>query len=259
MAPVPGVKDGIWHGIASFSQSVLCVDEPYNTKPIFQRVVLRALELLTSRMESIPFVQVGANDGVRADHIRPLVLSGKWRGILIEPAPIPYERLLANYKGINGLKFMQVAVSTTEGRMPFYYVDGDDGLSSFALDTILNHAPKYHDLEGMIRQLEVEARTLDSICDQHGIDPAVVAVDTEGTDDIVLKSFSLEKRKPKVVLFEHCHLSAERSAALKLLHDRHDALAIAHGTFEGGVVEFFEDIMSAARSNSAPRPGFDTL
>jgi FkbM family methyltransferase len=268
MTPVPGMVNGVWHGIASFSKSVLCLDEPYNTKAIFGRVVLEALELLTLRMGTVPFVQVGANDGVHADHIRPLVMSGKWHGILIEPAPIPFARLLDNYRGIEGLTFAPVAVSTTEGRLPFYYVEGDDGLSSFALDTILTHAPKYHDLKAMIRQLEVEAKTLDSICAEHGINPAVVAVDTEGTDDIVLQSFSLEERKPKLILFEHCHLSAERSATLRdrllsadyrLLHDRHDALAIADGVFEPAITDFFADIITIARTSFAPKPGLDTL
>lgn len=120
----------------------------------------------------------------------------------------------------------------------------------------------------MIRKFDVEARTLDSICDEHGIDPAVVAVDTEGTDDIVLQSFSLEQRRPKLILFEHCHLSAERSARLRdrllsadyrLLHDRHDALAIADGVFEPAITDFFADIISIARSSSPPKPGLDTL
>lgn len=119
MTTVPGMVDGVWHGIASFSQSVLCLDEPYNTKAIFGRVVLEALELLTSRMGNVPFVQVGANDGVHADHIHPLVMSGKWHGVLIEPAPNPFARLLENYRGREGLAFVQAAVSTTEGRLPF--------------------------------------------------------------------------------------------------------------------------------------------
>ena len=257
-----------WEGIASFSQSVLCLDEPFNTKAIFKRVVVRAMDLLTERLGSVPFVQVGANDGVHADHIRPFVLSGKWQGVLIEPAPVAFERLLQNYEGVHGLAFAQVAISTSAGPLPFYYVEGEDGLSSFALDTILTHAPKYDDLKSMIRELEVDVTTLDAICDDYAISPAVVAVDAEGTDDIVLQSFALEERKPNLILFEHCHLSAERSAALRdrllqaryrLIHDRHDALAIAEGTFERGVAEFFADIVATARNNRPPNDGNQRL
>jgi FkbM family methyltransferase len=247
-----------WRGIASFSQSVLCLKEAPETKFVFGQVVLQALEMLTAQLGDVPFVQVGANDGVHADHIHPLVMTGKWHGILIEPAPKAYERLLQTYRNVPGLAFVQLAVSTSETRLPFYYVEGDDGLSSLSVETILTHAPKYDDLKGMIREFEVEARTLDSICDAHNLSrPAVVAVDTEGTDDIVLQSFSIEERRPSLILFEHCHLSAERSAAVRdrvlaagyrLLHDRHDALAIAEGTFEDGVTEDFADAIETARA-----------
>lgn len=264
-----GVKGGRWRGIASFSQSVLCLKEPYNTKPLFGRVVVRACELLTSRLGSVPFVQVGANDGVHADHIFPFVRSGKWTGVLVEPAPIPFQRLRENYRDVAGLQFAQVAISPSEGRLPFYYVEGDDGLSSFSLDTILSHAPKYEDLQGMIRTLEVPTTTLDRLCDDHGIArPAVVAVDTEGTDDLVLQTFSIERRRPALILFEHCHLSADRSAALRhrltvagyrLIHDRHDALAVLEGTFEAAEIDFLADLISIARSNFPPDTGLDSL
>lgn len=255
-----GTRTRNWRGIASFSQSVLCLAERPEAKAVFGRVVRDALEILTAKLGRIPFVQVGANDGIHADHIHPLVMSGKWHGILIEPAPAAFERLLETYRGIEGLAFVQLAVSTSEGRLPFYYVEGDDGLSSLSLETILSHSPKYDDLGGMIRKLEAEARTLDSICDAHSLPrPAVLAVDTEGTDDIVLQSFSIEERRPSLILFEHCHLSRERSAALRdrllgagyrLLHDRHDALAIAAGTFEDRVVDGFADAITAARNGT---------
>lgn len=252
---------GEWRGIASFSQSVLCLDEPFNTKALFGLVVARAFEMLTGKLGNPSFVQVGANDGVSADHLHPFISAGRWRGVLVEPAPVPFERLLQTYRGIAGLQFMRSAISTTEGRLPFHFVDGEDGLSSFSLDTILAHAPKYDDLQGMIRTIEVDAETLDSLCDRAGVStPDIVAVDTEGTDDIVLQSFSLEARRPSLVLFEHCHLSAERSTALRdrieaadyrLIHDRHDALAIACGTFDQETTDFLAEVVSTARANKA--------
>ena len=261
----PGVVHGVWQGIASFSQSVFCLKEPYNTKPIFGRVVGRIFELLTEQLGRVEFVEVGANDGVSADHIHPFVKGGAWSGVLVEPAPIPFCRLKENYRGVQGLQFAQVAISTTNGVLPFYYVEGDDGLSSFSLDTILSHAPKYDDLRGMVRTLEVETTTLDAICERYGINPNVVAVDTEGTDDLVLESFSIEERRPHVVLFEHCHLSPERSTAVRdrllaaqyrLIHDRHDAIAVRSSTI--AEIEFLADIVERSRSNP-PKNGFNTI
>src|SRR3569623_2517104 len=132
-----------WRGIASFSHSVLCLKEAPETKFVFGQVVLQALEMLTAQLGDVPFVQVGANDGVRADHIHPLVMTGKWHGILIEPAPKAYERLLQTYRNVPGLAFVQRADSPSETRLPFYYDEGDDGLSSLSVDTNLTHVPKY--------------------------------------------------------------------------------------------------------------------
>jgi FkbM family methyltransferase len=250
-----------WRGIASFSQSVLCQREPFNTKVLFARVVARAFELITARQGTVQFVQVGANDGQSADHLHPFVASGRWRGLLVEPAPVPFERLAKTYAGMQGLQFIPRAIAASEGRLPFYFVEGEDGLSSFSLDTILSHAPKYQDLPGMIREISVETETLDALCDRAGLDrPDVVAVDTEGTDDIVLQSFSLEMRQPSLILFEHCHLPADRSRALvdrlkaanyRLIHDRHDALAIASGTFDEDTTMFMADMVALSRSNCA--------
>src|SRR3569623_1906296 len=150
MADNRDTRDRKWRGIASISQSVLCLKEAPETKVVFGQVVLQALEMLTAQLGNVPFVQIGANDGVHADHIHPLVKTVKWHGNLIEPAPKAYERLLQTYRNVPGLAFVQLAVSTSETRLPFYYVEGDDGLSSLSVDTNLTHAPKYDNLIGMI-------------------------------------------------------------------------------------------------------------
>ena len=258
MTEIAPAADRTWAGIASISQSVWCLKEPFNTKALFGRVVARVFELLTAQLGRVSFVQVGANDGLGADHLHPFVASGRWHGLLVEPAPGPFQRLLKTYEGVDGLTFLPVAISATEGRQPFYYVEGADGLSSFARDTILSHSPKYADLEGMIRCIEVETTALDKLCDRCGLSrPAVVAVDAEGMDDIVLHSFSIEERCPRLILFEHCHLSAERSSRLRdrllaadyrIVHDRHDVLAISRGTFDQATLDFLADIVATARS-----------
>lgn len=250
---------GEWRGIASISQSVLCLPEPKNTKALFGRVVARTLELLTDQLGTVRFVQVGANDGVSADHLHPFIASGRWQGILVEPGAEAHRRLRETYAGVPNLQMVSHAIWTEAGDLPFHVVEGEDGLSSFSLDTIMAHAPKYDDLASMIRTTTVRTETLDGLCDRLGMPrPDLVAVDTEGTDDIVLQSFSVEQRRPGLILFEHCHLSAERSAALRdrleaasyrLIHDRHDGLAIRNGLFDSGTTDFLADIIAVARAN----------
>lgn len=247
-----------WPGIASFSTSVMCRPEPHNVKPLFGLVAARAMALLTAARGRVSFVQVGANDGVAADHLNPFIRSGKWHGVLVEPGADAFARLREHYAGVAGLQFVQAAIWTEAGRRPFYLVEGEDVLSSFDLDTIMAHAPKYDDLAGMVRTVEVETETLNGLCDRMGIAaPDVVAIDTEGTDDVVLQSFDVEGRRPSLLLFEHCHLDAARSAAVKqrlesagyrVIHDRHDALAIADGSLDAGTVEFLAGVVDTARA-----------
>lgn len=251
-------EDRRWRGIAAQSGSVLCLPEPRNTKQLFGLVVARALQLLTAQHGTVRFVQVGANDGVSADHLHPFIASGHWQGILVEPGEQAFARLQRTYAGLPKLQLVNHAIWTEAGDLPFHVVEGEDGLSSFSLETIMAHAPKYEDLAGMVRTTTVRTETLNGLCDRLGMPrPDLIAVDTEGTDDVVLQSFSLEEHQPGLLLFEHCHLSAERSAALRdriesagyrLVHDRHDALAIRAGLFDPGTTDFLADVITAARA-----------
>ncbi|OYW50654.1 MAG: hypothetical protein B7Z34_04330 [Novosphingobium sp. 12-62-10] len=248
-----------WPGTARLSQSVWCQKEPRNTKAVFQAVQRHALAELTRALGTVSFIQVGANDGVEGDFLHPFIVSGAWRGVLVEPGDRARERLIQTYDGVAGLTIAPEAIWSESGTRTFYEVDGADELSSFSRETILVHAPKYADLAGMLRPRQVATLTLDDLADRHGIScPDVVAVDAEGCDDIVLGSFSIETRKPAMMLFEHVHLSAERSAALRQrilgagyaeVFDRHDMLAIRRGVLPDALVDFLADVVQQAREN----------
>src|ERR1043165_8619029 len=56
------------------------------------------------------FIQVGAHDGLHYDPIRPWVEKFHWSGVLAEPQPIIFKRLVENYKNEPQLKFENVAI-----------------------------------------------------------------------------------------------------------------------------------------------------
>jgi FkbM family methyltransferase len=248
-----------WAGSASLSQSVWAQSDPRAAKFVFGAVRHYAFAELTRSLGSVRFIQVGANDGVRNDPLREFILSGAWTGLLVEPGDDQNARLRAAYAGVPGAGIVGVAIWSESGRRPFYIVEGADALSSFSLDTILRHEPKYDDLRGMIRTIEVETLTLDALADRHGVpNPDVVVVDAEGCDDVVLGSFDIEARRPKLVLFEHVHLSPEASKALRdrlvaagyvCIADRHDVLAIGEGVFPAHLVDFLAEVVREARNN----------
>src|SRR3954447_3434406 len=87
-------------------------------------------QILEAFAEAYPravFIEVGANDGVKQDHLRSFITASEWRGGMVEPLPWVFERLRSNYRGRNGLTFENAAIAASDGPVPFYYVppDGD--------------------------------------------------------------------------------------------------------------------------------------
>jgi FkbM family methyltransferase len=248
-----------WKGVASTSQSVFCAPEPRNTKFILAVVRGYVFDELSRRYGSVRFVQVGANDGLHGDPVRPYVLGHGWRGLLIEPIPAVFERLKAAYDGFPGVDFARVAIWAEEGTRTLHVVEGRDVLSGFSLETILRHEAKYEDLRSELRTLEVPTRRLDSLLrgTPHA-QPHVLVVDTEGCDDVVLRTFDFSAHRPEVAQFEHVHLSAEASADMRdwmtalgyaLIFDRHDVLALDTARFDPALVRFCQDLLVTARAN----------
>ena len=248
-----------WKGIASISESAFCAPEPRNTKFIYAVVRDYIFDEMSRQEAVVRFVQVGANDGTDTDPLRSHIVSHGWRGLLIEPIPEVFDRLKKTYGDQPGLDFAKVAVWSDEGEKTFHVVKGRDALSSLSLETILRHEPKYDDLRSELRTITVPARRLDNLLRETGhAEPHVLVVDAEGCDDVVLRTFDFSAHKPRVVQFEHVHLSAAASAALRdwltdlgyaLLSDRHDALALEIAGFDASLIRFCQDLLAAARAN----------
>src|SRR5258705_8601708 len=100
------------------------VDMPTSPFPVLDLVV--ADSVAAGRKPVL--VQIGANDGVRGDPIRHLILRHGLTGLLVEPLPDLFAHLQANYAGQQGLKFEQCAVGESDGQVPLYRVRPDPAL-----------------------------------------------------------------------------------------------------------------------------------
>lgn len=243
---------------AKSSESCFGTLEPKNTKYVFSRVLAFVLEELSRQRGKVRFIQVGANDGRRADPIHPFIMTGRWQGTLIEPLPDAFKRLQETYSGIQGLEFLCLAIAPTDGHASFHAVDGEgDVLSSFRLDAILKHAPSRPWLASAIREIQVETRRLDSLLAERGHPPLdLLMVDAEGYDDTVLSTFDFARQKPAVIVFEHVLLTARGSqeiadrlheCAYTIISDRHDALAIHEETFPPHLTQFLREVVESAK------------
>ena len=107
------------------------------------------------------------------------------------------------------MEFANVAVHPTRQRVTMYVpLKGKwRGLSS------LNRNHSSFAKKGLLKKLKkekVRSKTLDQlIIDYHMEDFMWLHIDTEGYDFEVLKSISLDKYHPKVIHYEHVHLSSQ--------------------------------------------------
>ncbi|MFL5845929.1 MAG: FkbM family methyltransferase [Solirubrobacteraceae bacterium] len=174
------------------------------------------------------FVEIGANDGEQHDHLRPHILAGDWRGVMVEPVPYVFARLRENYEGVAGVALENAAVAAHDGRLPFFHLrdaaDAEratlpswyDGVGSFSRDAILSHAPQIPGVADRIVELEVEAVTFATLLARHGIArPDLVVIDTEGHDWEIVRSIDLAEHGPRLLIYEHFHLAPEHRAACR--------------------------------------------
>jgi FkbM family methyltransferase len=204
----------------------------YRQKRRAQRLAGRRLLRELARIEpSAFFIVVGANDGVQGDHLRALVASQRWEGIMIEPQPDAFGRLREVYAGEPRIILEQAAIADRDGKVPFYEIappaEGQGGGEIIGtydlLGSLLPPTPETHywigDLKHRIRPTEVDCLRFDTLCRKHAVSRLdVLLVDTEGADLMVLESADIGARRPRLVAYEHALLTAaERAAAQRLM------------------------------------------
>ncbi len=185
----------------------------------FDAILLRAFPSL----QGLTFVQVGANDGHRFDPINAYVTAYGWRGVLVEPVPSNFRVLQKTYGANARLTLRQAAVDTQAGQRNIYYLREDMpgpvpewiwGLASFNRDHLRDAVKSLGWDETAIASQPVPTIVWDDLwhllpgpqCD-------VLVIDTEGYDIKLLRSANLGIRRPKLIHFEHAHVTpAERLA-----------------------------------------------
>src|SRR5215468_60576 len=109
-------KQAIQRLAASFGYQVEKIRPTANPLDVFDL----AVHLLLARRQTLFFVQIGAHDGITGDPLRKFVLKYHLPGILVEPNPAVFKKLVANYRGEPQLRFENVAVGPTQGTKSLY-------------------------------------------------------------------------------------------------------------------------------------------
>jgi FkbM family methyltransferase len=171
------------------------------------------LTYLVSQRPNLFFIQVGANDGKRDDPIHEYVERFRLRGILIEPQPKTFESLKATYAHRPDLVLVNAAIAPVDGVANLYTVatggennGSADLLSSFDVGTIKKHVENWPG--AVIQSVEVKTIAPSTLLANHSdglVD--MLVIDTEGYDYEALRIFDIPNLRPRIIQFEHRHLS----------------------------------------------------
>jgi FkbM family methyltransferase len=219
------------------------------SKPPYQGALNRVIFEYARTHPDATFVQVGANDGLQRDPLRPYIVACNWSGILIEPVPYVFARLKELYDGHPRVVLENVAIADENSSRTLYYLPQStdpglpqwyDALASFRKDVLLKHDSFIPDIADRVASLEVPCVTFDTLCERNALSTVdVIQIDTEGFDYEVVKLIDVEKYAPTILMYESLHLSpqdkADCAALLKrhgyeLLSDGMDTLALRTGS-----------------------------
>lgn len=180
----------------------------------FEDVLLR----LYPKLAGLTFLQVGANDGVRVDPLRPFIVKHLWSGIMLEPLPYNFAALRRNCGGNERVRLWQAAVDAAPGRRLVYDLRPDTagvpdwarGLGSFSRERVAQAAHGLGLVEDAITATEVETVAWSEVWKEFGPRRCdLLVTDTEGHDIVLLRAANLAQHRPRVVHFEHACVGAE--------------------------------------------------
>lgn len=178
------------------------------------------------------FIQVGANDGVALDPLRIQVERRRWRGVMVEPVPYVFERLQSRYGAHPRVQLENSAIAVTEGTLPFYHLkEAEPGesvwafyhaLGSFRRDVILKHRDVIPDIDDRLVETAVPCITFTGLGEKHDLQRVdLLQMDTEGYDWEILRHVDFTRWRPRLIVYEHSHLSEDnRKAAQNLLTEQ---------------------------------------
>ena len=192
----------------------------WKPKKLTSMEVSTVLRRYSKLKKDVKFLQVGSNDGLESDPLREFIIQDRWRGVLVEPLPQTFERLLKNYASYENkddLTFENIAISDKNDVMIFYYIDAQQAnipegsankFSSFDKNIPLKLKWVYPSVVNNIREIKIHTLTLSNLLDKNHLKKNLnlLHVDTEGHDYVILKQLDLKVTRPDIILFENLHL-----------------------------------------------------
>jgi len=194
-----------------------------------------------SELSNFTILQIGANDGVQDDLIRPLITKHNLKSHLVEPIKEHYENLCSNYTHFPNVKCHNLAISDIDGEKIMTTIEYDEslptwckGLSTFditrnflsgfggyQLKDDLRNSKLFNKIKNSRTEIVVPTKTLNTFLTENEIDSIDVFVtDAEGHDFIIFNQLDYFKYSPKFIILEtHTLSQRDKNVIVKKLVD----------------------------------------
>jgi len=203
---------------------LLCVRTNHPASHYLRHLPASAFETVLFRLfpdqQGLRFIQIGANDGRRADPLQIFIDKHDWSGIMIEPLSKNFADLLL-HRGASSprIQLRQAAVDLVAGRRLVFDLsptatsnlpDWTRGLASFSRERVAQAASELGLPDTAIISEEIDTITWAQVWSEFGSRPCdLLTLDTEGYDLTLLRAASLSEHKPRIIHFEHACTTPE--------------------------------------------------
>jgi FkbM family methyltransferase len=123
------------------------------------------------------FLDIGAYDTFRFSNVRALYETGKWKGVLVEPAPQNYRAIADHYKDDPEMIVLNVAIGENSSEIDFYESDGDAVSTSDE-----DHMKKWRDAGVKYTKIRVPQMSVVDFFNKYGKGTSFLSVDVEATN-----------------------------------------------------------------------------
>jgi len=154
------------------------------------------------------FVQIGANDGLRADALHELITRHHLAGIAVEPLPDFFKELTQTYAQHPQVKLVNAAIHRHDRRVTLFRVPRDQPNVPDQVHGTASLNPKHHELLGIpadiIVKEAVPAMSLAELFETCGVKRIdLLQIDTEGYDAEIVRMLFETVWRPELIRFEH--------------------------------------------------------
>ena len=178
------------------------------------------------RNGKLHFLQIGAMDGVKHDNLYRYVQSNDWTGVLVEPLPDMFERLVENYENRSGLQFECSAITNNDGPTQIFRVPteliGTEGVPDWMEGcSTLKKEGYIEDVLDKAVPVDINGITLKTLYAKYGDKYDFVQVDTEGFDYEIFMQLLQNGLTADLYKIEVAHITYTKTVWMRWVLENH--------------------------------------